>query len=31
MDYEVIAVNRNTWRIEDGHVRFFLLAGIKKA
>ena len=31
MDYEVIAVNRNTWRIEDGHVRFFLLTGTKKA
>ncbi len=29
--YEVIKVNENTWRIEDGGVRFFLLAGTEKA
>lgn len=28
---EIIKMNENTWRIEDGHVRFFLLAGEKKA
>lgn len=28
---EIIKINENTWRIEDGHVRFFLLAGEKKA
>ena len=28
---EVIKINENTWRIEDGGVRFFLLAGEKKA
>ena len=27
MDYEVIQVNEDTWRIEEGGVRFFLLAG----
>ena len=27
----VIEVNANTWRIEDGGVRFFLLAGTEKA
>ena len=26
-----IQINENTWRIEDGHVRFFLLTGSKKA
>ena len=31
MGYEVIKVNENTWRIEDGGVRFFLLAGTEKA
>ena len=28
---EIIKINENTWRMEDGHVRFFLLAGEKKA
>lgn len=28
---EIIKINENTWRIEDGGVRFFLLAGDKKA
>ena len=28
---EIIKINDNTWRIEDEHVRFFLLAGEKKA
>lgn len=28
---EIIKIDDNTWRIEDGHVRFFLLAGEKKA
>ena len=28
---EIIKINDNTWRIEDGQVRFFLLAGEKKA
>ncbi|MBO7450043.1 MAG: MBL fold metallo-hydrolase [Clostridiales bacterium] len=28
---EVISINENTWRIEDGMVRFFLLEGSKKA
>ena len=31
MGYEVIKVNENTWRVEDGGVRFFLLAGTEKA
>lgn len=31
MNYEVIKINDNTWRIEDGGVRFFLLAGTEKA
>lgn len=31
MDYEIIQINQNTWRIEDQGVRFFLLAGTKKA
>ena len=31
MNYEIIQMNRNTWRIEDGGVRFFLLAGTQKA
>lgn len=31
MNPEVIQINENTWRIEDGMVRFFLLAGKKKA
>ena len=28
---EIIKINGNTWRIEDGMVRFFLLAGSEKA
>ena len=28
---EIIKINENTWRIEDSGVRFFLLAGEKKA
>lgn len=28
---EIININENTWRIEDNGVRFFLLAGEKKA
>ena len=28
---EIIRINDNTWRIEDGMVRFFLLAGSEKA
>ena len=28
---EIISINENTWRIEDGGVRFFLLAGENKA
>ena len=31
MDENVIQINQNTWRIEDGMVRFFLLAGTEKA
>ena len=31
MDNRVIKMNRNTWRIEDAGVRFFLLEGDKKA
>lgn len=32
MDYEVIKIDENTWRIEDNHhVRFFLLTGSKEA
>ena len=28
---EVIQINENTWRVEDGMVRFFVLEGTKKA
>lgn len=28
---DIIKINENTWRIEDGGVRFFLLTGEKKA
>ena len=28
---EIIQINKNTWRIEDGFVRFFLLEGADKA
>lgn len=31
MDYEVIQINKNSWRIEDTGVRFFLLTGSEKA
>ena len=31
MNCEIIPMNENTWRIEDGGVRFFLLAGEEKA
>ena len=31
MDYEIIRINQNSWRIEDHGVRFFLLAGMEKA
>lgn len=31
MDYEIIQINRNSWRIEDHGVRFFLLTGAEKA
>ena len=28
---EIIKINDDTWRIEDGDVRFFLLCGTEKA
>ena len=28
---EIIQINENTWRIEDGMVRMFLLTGTKEA
>ena len=31
MDYQIIQMNQNTWRIEDSGVRFFLLTGTEKA
>lgn len=31
MDYEVIRINENSWRIEDSGVRFFLLTGTERA
>ena len=31
MDYKVIQIDENTWRIEDHHVRFFLLTGRERA
>ena len=31
MEYQIIQMNQNTWRIEDNGVRFFLLAGTEKA
>lgn len=31
MDYQIIQINRNSWRIEDSGVRFFLLTGQKRA
>ncbi len=31
MDYQIVQINRNSWRIEDSGVRFFLLAGSERA
>ena len=31
MDYEIIRINEDSWRIEDSGVRFFLLVGTEKA
>ncbi|MBP5489807.1 MAG: MBL fold metallo-hydrolase [Lachnospiraceae bacterium] len=31
MGCEIIKINENTWRMEDGMVRFFLLAGTERA
>ena len=31
MDHQVIQINENSWRVEDGGVRFFLLTGSEKA
>ncbi len=31
MDVQIFQINPNTWRIEDGGVRFFLLTGTEKA
>lgn len=31
MDYEIVQINRNSWRIEDSGVRFFLLTGTERA
>ncbi len=31
MEHEIIRINENSWRIEDGGVRFFLLTGTEKA
>ena len=31
MDYEIIQINSDTWRIENSVVRFFLLTGTEKA
>lgn len=31
MSYEVIQINKNSWRIEDNGVRFFLLTGTETA
>ena len=28
---DIIKINDSTWRIEDGHVRFFLFCGTSKA
>ena len=28
---DIIRINENSWRIEDGHVRFFLLCGSERA
>ncbi len=31
MDHEIIRINENSWRIEDGGVRMFLLTGSERA
>ena len=31
MDYEIIQIGSDSWRIEDSGVRFFLLAGTERA
>ena len=31
MEYEIIRINENSWRIENGGVRFFLLTGTQRA
>ncbi len=31
MEYQIIQINKNTWRIEEEGVRFFLLTGTEKA
>lgn len=31
MDYQIIRMDENTWRIEDSGVRFFLLTGTERA
>ena len=31
MDYQIIQIDENTWRIEDGGVRMFVLTGTEKA
>ena len=31
MDYQIIPINQNSWRIEDSGVRFFLLTGTERA
>ncbi len=31
MDYEIIQINQDSWRIEDNGVRFFLLTGTERA
>ena len=31
MDYQVIQIDSNTWRIEEERVRFFLLTGTERA
>ena len=31
MDYGIVRINENSWRIEDTGVRFFLLTGTKRA
>lgn len=31
MEYQIIQINHNTWRIEDNGVRFFLLTGEERA